>query len=578
MEPLEIKVLCSKTGLETMEVNGYLLHSKYDPLKEAKRIAEKEVDEQFLHILYGYGKGYLAEAIYNKLEDKQKLVVFDPIINLYNGIQQDSKFNIESDYEIFEKKLDNLCAKFDRKVKIILSPNFDKFKKNTYRRILGMVKDVQYESLVNEKTIRFFSEIWQENYIHNLLSTFEGPSLYELRKKYSCPIVIASGGPSLTKQLPLLKKMRTNIILIASGSTINSLLAADIEPDYIVSIDGGEPNFNHFQSLKLKRAKLIYALSNNYKIQEQFPNTKYSFIYSNEEKVKEHIKNILYKGLPMISGGGTVAVSALHIASFITSGPIALIGQDLAYTEKKSHAENNKHFKKLDETFFEERGAFEIEGYDGNLVLTDYVFNSMRKNLESLNSLLKQDSEIYNCTEGGVKIRGMCQIPFEDFFNNYINGDKVVQLIDHPQNNVNYNVFIESLEKEINRYKEIKKTIKDAIKTLDLNSSNKEFSPYILKKLNKIDERLKVLYDRVLMERIVEPISIDIIRNYQAKKDESTIESYKRVYNQNMELYKRLLYATKQSEKYTLKVLEKAKNKINYREDGFNGRIINRNN
>lgn len=39
----------------------------------------------------------------------------------------------------------------------------------------------------------------------NLYYVHKDQSLKELYNKYDCPVILASGGPSLTKQLPLLK-------------------------------------------------------------------------------------------------------------------------------------------------------------------------------------------------------------------------------------------------------------------------------------------------------------------------------------------------------------------------------------
>ena len=268
---------------------------------------------------------------------------------------------------------------------------------------------------------------------------------------------------------------------------------------------------------------------------------------------------MLEKQLPTMFAGGTVAVSALHIASYISSGPIAMIGQDLAYTSGKSHAENNNFYKVLDEEFYERRGAFKVEGYDGDLVYTDYVFNSMRKTFESVNEILKETVQIFNCTEGGIKIRGMEQLPFQQFFEKFVNPQQHVEIINKKVEIPSYKLLHESLKKELSRYKEIKMTVNEGIKVLKSNQSKTVFAESVLKKLDKLDNKIKKLYSRVLLERIVEPIIIDINRNYLPKKDETEEESYDRVYNQNMELYNRLKIAVELSEKYIIEIIEKAK-------------------
>ena len=139
------------------------------------------------------------------------------------------------------------------------------------------------------------------------------------------------------------------MLLIVSGSTVNTLLKENIEPDYVVSIDSQEVNYNHFKDLKLKHAKLIYSMFNHYKIRESFYNDAFYFVQKNEKALASHLNNIVHTKVEGIYGGESVANYAFTIANYISSGPIALIGQDLAYTDTKSHAENNKHFKMITE-------------------------------------------------------------------------------------------------------------------------------------------------------------------------------------------------------------------------------------
>ena len=63
-----------------------------------------------------------------------------------------------------------------------------------------------------------------------------------------------------------------------------------------------------------------------------------------------------------------------------------------------------------------------------------------------------------------------------------------------------------------------------------------------------------------MMERIVEPITMDVMRNYQAKKDEKPSETYQRVYEQNLMLYSELLNVVKKSREYTKVTLDKIQN------------------
>lgn len=544
----DIEYINCKNGSQSVVIDGYLIHSKYDPIKEAKLIVKKEMMQGYLHILFGYGVGYIAEALKELIDSN--FIIYEPCHEIINN-NSDKKFI--SDILVLEKEIESRLKNYETKIKVICTSNYNKIYPEEYKQLLKTVNDIQYEHIVNENTVRFFSETWQENYIRNISCLNKSKSLIELENKYSCPVVVASGGPSLTKQLELLNEIKDSVIIVAAGSTINSLLAQNIEPDYVVSIDGGMANFNHFKNIKANKTKLIYALSSNYKIQENYNGELFTFIYSDEGDLKKRLIDELQLDLPLMYTGGSVANSALHIASFITTGPIALIGQDLAYTNNQSHASNNVYERNIDSEYLKSKKAFEIEGYYGDKVYTDYSFFSMKKSFEKIYQLLKNNHEIYNCTEGGIKIEGIPQMPFDEFCRKNVNSN-IIKKVTISGNEIDSSKMINFFKSEIDNYEKLKKNLKEAQSTLLTVKSQKVFSKGLLKKLDKVDESIKKIYPNVLMDRIVDPIMMDVMRIYNEGINETSAESFNRVYNQNVELYSRLLDAVRKSKQITEEV------------------------
>ncbi|MEX3745386.1 MULTISPECIES: motility associated factor glycosyltransferase family protein [Lysinibacillus] len=566
MSEYQIEYIKTRNNLETVSVNGYLLHSKYDPIQEASRIVEKEFDQGYVYILFGYGLGYLADVFKEKIKDTTKLIIIDPLYPLINTEEKTNKITII--HEIEKKELEALIAgtlrNLSRKVKVICSPNYDKILPNEMKKVLEIIKEVQKMLQVHENTIRLFSDNWQENFIQNLFNVSQDSSLGKLKKMYTCPVVLASGGPSLTKQLSLLEEIKNQVIIIAAGSTINSLLSKGIEPNYIVTIDGGLENYNHFKDIPKIKSKLIYAITSNYKIQDEYPNKRYAFLAASNKAYGEHIERVFSIDLPLISGGGSVANFAYSIASYISTGPIAIIGQDLAYTDDKSHAESNKRFKKVDVDFMKSRGTIEIQGYYGDPVVTDYPFLSMKKSFEVLHQNMQHDSPIYNCTEGGAKIEGMDQLSFIDFCETYVyqQQEGVKKGILEEGNNsrkINTSIFISKMNELINIYNHLIKQLELALKLLNQNKSIETFNKRILGELGRIDKNLDKELKQVSLNYLTDPITLDILRNYEPKLNEGSIETFTRVYNQSKELYSRLLEAVKKAKQYTIDTIDKAK-------------------
>ncbi|WP_285397561.1 6-hydroxymethylpterin diphosphokinase MptE-like protein [Lysinibacillus sp. fls2-241-R2A-57] len=556
-----IEYLSSKNNLKTVVVDGLLLHSKYDPIKEADRIVEKEFEPNFAYVLFGFGLGYIKDALLKRIDDPSKLIIIDPIFSL---LDQDDKSHhvIEKiDEKEIETYIANQLPQLSKKVKVVCSPNYEKLFQNEYKMVLQIIKNVQMLNLVTENTVRYFADSWQENSIHNLANVYTGISLEALNKYYTCPVIVAAGGPSLTKQLPLLKEIEKNVILIAAGSTVNSLLKNEIEPDYIVTVDGSLANYNHFKDIGKIKSKLIFAITSNYKIQYECKNEKYAFVDANNVEYREQIKKLFDVDLPLILGGGSVANFCYSIASYITTGPIAMIGQDLAYTDNKSHDESNKHFIEINDTVKQERRTFELEGYYGDKVLTDYSFLSMKKGFEMLHYHNNNDNEIYNCTEGGVKIEGIEQLPFRTFVERFVDSSNIINMNSEVKSRkVDYKLFYSIMNKNIKIYDDVIKEIKNAIIFLKTNNSTIYFDKKVLRGLEKIDAKLKRAFIELSIEYITGPITIDVLRNYEKVPNEKPEESYKRVFNQNLELYTRLLEVIEKSKRYTLEATKEAEN------------------
>jgi len=563
----------TKSGHGIHKINNYYLHSKYDPIREAVRFADQHFKKHHLHILFGIGSGYIANALSEKMGEDEFLIVVEPLddlidiqLNVENGLKRTAIVGIKN-LDSFQKLCDTLLIqRFNNRVQVVCSPNYDKLFLEDYRKVLSIVKDLVHVQKISQNTIQAFSKEWQRNFVLNLFYAFDDVPLTMLEGYFNIPVVVASGGPSLTKQIPLLKKIRQHVLLISSGSTINTLLNFNIKPDFVVTIDGHINNYRHFESIDLQGATMVYSLSHHEKILETINGRSIFFIPNSQLEIRPYAEKLLDKEVPNILGGASVATFALSIAYNISSGPIALIGQDLAYTDNKTHAEHNKNFREIDESYINERGMIYTKGYYGEQVLTDYPFLMMKHNFEKLIQTFTHRERIYNCTEGGVNIDGYQQISFQEFCDLYVNTDKLVPALDmnlYPHKEIReWEALLTRIENEIKLHDKVKRFVEEAVLLLKQNTSNTAFDKKILKQLDKIDEKLKPIFDEGMMSLIAKPIILDVFNNYLPKDRETEQEAYQRVYARSMELYSRLQEAAQDSKLHFMELKEKVEKKI----------------
>lgn len=561
---MKIELLTSKKNIPTVTINGLLLHSKYDPMVEAQRIAQANYSMHHTIILFGYGLGYVVDELLKMIENEH-IVIIDPLIE--EGIFQiEERHKREKKVVYWEAShtntlaytIANLSDGLELKLNVIYSPNYNVLFQTEYYELLRYLRDFQNKTQINNNTVTYFAEQWQRNFAYNLTSIIQDQSLSILHNKFNMPVVIASGGPSLTKQLPLLKEIEKHVIIIAAGSTINSLLSANIEPDFVVSIDGGEPNYNHFKDLKCENTRLIYSTFNHHGIRKSFNKQAYVFTAMKQGAIVNYLHDKFDMDIPMVLGGGTVAHFTYSIAHLFNSGPIAILGQDLAYTNNQTHAQNNKHAQKVEQLKELNVDLIKVEGYYGEEILTSKSFNSMKMTFEEIMKFHVPEVPVYNCTEGGIKIHGLPQMAFKEFIVEYVDINEIKDL-SILEKELAVNKTTGDLTKVLNKEQEslivLEKSLIEALNLLEKNNSNIQFKQKTLKKLERLDKKIERLSKEVQVHFLVHPITLEIEMKFLEQPNETPEETYNRVFKQSKTLYERLLEAFEKSKTLTLEVI-----------------------
>lgn len=556
LKTMSKEIITTKVGINTLKLNGYLMHSKYDPIKESERIVNDNYKPNFVHILYGYGLGYIVEQFKKTMTAEDKLIVIEPFLDIEVDNKNILLINkVNSASEIKGMLFKNISV--TDKVTLICSPNYDKVFAEEYKEFLNSLKDYLYIAKINENTIKISSDNWQKNYISNLSFAINDYSVKDLENIYECPVVVASGGPSLTKQLPILKKYRDNVIIVASGSTINSLVSAGIEPDYVVSVDGAKINYEHYKNLRTTKTSLIYLMSNYSEIRTVFNTECYYTLGHSEKKLHEHLSSIVNEEIVLFRGGPSCAHYAFDFAQYITSGPITLIGQDLAFTDNKTHADDNVLGKKIDNENIATTNYLEVEGYNGGKVLTNYSFLSMKENFESLIHQNSNKVRLFNSTEGGAKIYGINQISFINFCERYCK-EHIEKILLEKTNRkkISKDELIQKLELEIELYSNMKLSLTDNKKVVLNNKSKISFSNSQLKKMDKNDKKFEETVHKTALRMSLDPINLEVLKNFKSKLNETPEQQYNRVKEQNLFFYTRMIQAIDNISLHTKELIE----------------------
>ncbi|MFH1155862.1 MAG: 6-hydroxymethylpterin diphosphokinase MptE-like protein [Pseudomonadota bacterium] len=221
------------------------------------------------------------------------------------------------------------------------------------------------------------------------------------------PAVLVAGGPSLDKNIHHLGRIKGKALIFAVDTVVPILLNLGIIPDFVASIDPLPLTYEKFNGAELPETGLNLICSGwlASKVVSTFPAEKLFWTFGG--RIMENwINKTLGGKIPSI-GAGTVAHMNLHAAIIMGCSPIVFVGQDLAYSEEKDHAQNvalgdNLHMKKVLTT---KDNWIWVKGIYGGRVRTSRTFSNYKSVFEGI---IRQNDAVHfiNATEGGAFIEG----------------------------------------------------------------------------------------------------------------------------------------------------------------------------
>ncbi|EFO9557464.1 motility associated factor glycosyltransferase family protein, partial [Campylobacter jejuni] len=228
------------------------------------------------------------------------------------------------------------------------------------------------------------------------------------RKNLSDTAIIVSTGPSLTKQLPLLKKYASKATIFCADSAYPILAKHGIKPDYVCMLERTELTaefFNHDfgefdKDIVFICAGVVHPKATKYLKGRNLVIT---------QKVLSFPYYIDLKDFSYAAVGFSVAHMACYLSLHLKHKNIIFIGQDLAYAKN-----GNSHPDDYQNSATYESQAYEpilTKAYGGKgEVKTHEVWIFFKQMLETM--IIEYSIPTYNCTEGGARIEGAIEKPF----------------------------------------------------------------------------------------------------------------------------------------------------------------------
>ncbi|EDP6958721.1 DUF115 domain-containing protein [Campylobacter jejuni] len=329
------------------------------------------------------------------------------------------------------------------------------------------------------------------NNLPKLLNHGVFQNFLKARKQKVKNAIIVSTGPSLTKQLPLLKKYANKATIFCTDSAYPILAKHNIKPDYVCMLERDDIVSKCFDNDFKEFDQGILFIISSVVHQEVI-----DFLEKNSRKyilvhrplhfaVSLNLKEFGYIGV-----GASVANMAYELAASLRHENIIFIGQDLAYAKDGSSHPREHIYGNQGEKL---RGEIYTLAYGGEKqVRTQLTWNLFRQAFEKDIFWAKEKLKIntYNCTEGGARIEGAIEKPFQEVCETLLK-ENLKKPFDKPkilEKNKIKNKFLQTqklLIKNVKQSEEFIKKCQNELKKLDFELSKSQLNSQTLIKIKK---------------------------------------------------------------------------------------------
>ncbi|HED7283984.1 TPA: motility associated factor glycosyltransferase family protein [Campylobacter jejuni] len=477
---------------------------------------------------YGFGNGILFKALLQN-KNHQHIVVFEKDIEIiwimfhildFSHELQSARLMILQTSSLDIELFSNFCSskpffQFSRIYFLeLMSHYYERFHEDVLELNKKLVQDFK-DSILSHGNDPLDALQGIEQFVYNLPQMITHPSYKELlskRKGISDTAIIVSTGPSLTKQLPLLKKYANKATIFCADSSYPILAKHGIKPDYVCMLERDEivaECFNNdFGEFDKDIVFIVKSVTHPHTIKYLQKNNRAFILVSTYASFIQYLKLDYFGYFNM---GFSVAHMNFLLTIHLKYKNIILIGQDLAYAKDgQTHSQGFIHANLHNGDYERDLDKFSTTAYGGNgKVQSSEIWTLFRHNFEKdiVNIKMNYHITTYNCTEGGARIEGTIEKPFLWACENLLHKDlnkpfeKLEPLSLNKQNEfllkAYYKVYqsIKHCRDFSNKFIKSYNKIKNSFMSLQNSQENETLIKEIIKDIDKIKTQIDELYN-----------------------------------------------------------------------------------
>jgi hypothetical protein len=430
-----VTIETARDGALTLAIDGRQVLSKYAPRRDAERLTADEIRKQpstHVLIVFGFELGAVARLL---LQRTTALVfVVEPRLGVLRAAcgASDLAEVLRHERLTIVTSVDHLFIPIEYGVGllpdlcVLALPGMQALLPAELERLHDRVKELVRNRDLFLTTNLMKNREWFANLFGNFPAYAARPSIVALAQAFrGRPAVIVSAGPSLDRNVHLLREWKGRGVIISVGTALRKCVASGVTPDLTVALESNDI-LGQFRGIEEIRDGFGVFQAKCHPELWRVP-ARGIFYYANIHPDSGWMMRLLDQERAMLPTGGSVSTAAFSLAALMRCSPLVLIGQDLAFgAAGQSHAAGigtggveNLNDEQIARALRAQLDADPtlcvLDGYHGGQVVSKTNLRSYLLWFEENIPLAREAGlRVVNCTEGGAKIAAAEQMTFAD--------------------------------------------------------------------------------------------------------------------------------------------------------------------
>lgn len=330
----------ARTGQPTLEIDGRVVHSVYDPVKEARREIEPFVGQDVaMLVILGMGLGYAIDAALELLPCTRVLVI-EADEAIYRAARAARPLpasprltyvvgrNAEANFIAITTVFDVLASTSFRYLTRLaeLDPEYYAGVVNT----IGRAAEMHIEGL---RSTASFGLLWWENAVRNYREYATLPDVGDWFGAYrNQPLFVFAAGPTLEDDLDRFAVSEGGIRFVVD-TAYERVRSAGVRIDAVFAVDAQDRTLDHFALAPPERLIAVPVIP-----PRLFTLAREKMINSLIGPLFDWFDQALTRPVARLKSGGSVTTFAFDLARRMGAGPIIFVGADFAHRDGRRHA------------------------------------------------------------------------------------------------------------------------------------------------------------------------------------------------------------------------------------------------